>query len=89
MRASRSANAITMGVLPVPPTRMLPTIMMGTACGLRLPKFNSFSRSKAWFTQPYTLDKGQSTRLVGPRLSQNRGALLKKEDFFLDDIKGD
>jgi len=63
--------------------------MMGTACGLRLPKFNSFSRSKIWFTQPYTLDKGQSTRLVGPHLSQNWGALLKKEVFFRDDIKGD
>jgi len=28
-------------------------------------------------------------RLIGPRLSQNWGALLKKEDFFGGDIMGD
>jgi hypothetical protein len=89
MRASRSAKAMTIGVLPVPPTRMLPTIMMGTAWDLFFSIPRSFMKSRVRLINPYNQDSGHSARLVGPRLSQNVGALLKRILEYLAGIKSE
>src|SRR6516165_5587729 len=63
---NRSASQMTMGVLPVPPTVRLPTLMTGVfsrRC-FRTPRAYIHTRSRT--TTPYTTDKGHnSSRTTG------------------------